>query len=191
MRKRIYIVLAAVCGLALIAGIVVATGLVGPGGTSRCSKGGSPPGASPLGPGKPTTVARAQTIARFPVLIPDVRAARLSNLTRTWATDQPSVALDFADGRVLIILAPAHYTNARANFEKFITQNHATAVIGNVHQHPALVITPNTDACGSNPAVVEFDHKGIDVTIYSGSYGTDTLLAIANSLRQRIPWHRS
>ena len=91
----------------------------------------------------------------------------------------------------MIIFAPAHYINARAHFEKFITQNHATAVIGHVHKHPALVIAPNTDACGSNPAVVEFDHKGIDVTIYSGSYGTDTLLAIANSLRQRIPWHRS
>lgn len=61
-------------------------------------------------------------------------------------------------------------------------QNHAAATIGHVHSHPALVISPRTDGCGSNPALVEFDHGGIDISIYSTSYGTQTLLSVADSL---------
>ena len=188
MRQRIYIVAAAACCLTLIAALLLATGVIGSrGDTTSCSKGASPPGSSPLGPSTATTVAGAEAIAGFPVLTPDVRAARMSNLTGTWASHRPAVALSFSGGQVLIIEEPAHYADARANFERFIEQNNASAVVGSVHTHPALVITPDTDGCGSNPAVVEFKHRGIDITIYSGRYGTRTLLAIADSLRRRIP----
>jgi len=33
----------------------------------------------------------------------------------------------------------------------------------------------------------ELDRRGIDINIYSSSYGTDTLLSIAASLRERSP----
>jgi hypothetical protein len=52
-----------------------------------------------------------------------------------------------------------------------------------VHRQPALVITPRTDSCGSNPAWVEFEHSGIDINIYSSGYGTGTLPSVANSLK--------
>jgi len=53
-----------------------------------------------------STVAGAQEAAEFPVLVPDVQAARLTNLTHTWADDQRYVALIFAAGKVTITLAP-------------------------------------------------------------------------------------
>jgi hypothetical protein len=58
-----------------------------------------------------------------------------------------------------------------------------TAAIGQVNGQPALVITPNTDASThSNPAVVIFNRNSVHVGIYSNTYGTDTLLAIAESM---------
>ncbi len=117
------------------------------------------------------------------MLIPVAAAARRSNLTQTWVDNRRHVALSFARGKITITMAPANYSNARTEFRRFIAQNHAVAVIGHVHRHPALVITPRTDGCGSNPAWVEFKRNGIDVNIYSASYGTNTLLSIADSLR--------
>ena len=88
----------------------------------------------------------------------------------------------------MIMMAPGHYTNALSEFTRFIAQNHVAASIGHVHGHPALVIIPHTDGCGSNPAWVELDRRGIDINVYSSSYPTDTLLAVAASLGQRNPW---
>ncbi len=187
MRKWVYITVAAAGGLGLILAIVLVSGVVKLGGTTDCSKGASPPGSSPIAGGKATTVTHAQSVARFPVLMPDVRAARLSNLSKTWVNDQRYVVLEFAGGKVTIMQAPAIYSSAIKEFQRFVAHSHATAAIGHVHRHPALVISPHTDACGSNPAWVEFEHKGIDINVYSGRYGTDTLLAVADSLRQWIP----
>jgi len=62
--------------------------------------------------------------------------------------------------------------------------NKVTAAIGQVNGRPALVITPDTDARShSNSAVVIFNWNGVSVGIYSHTYGTDTLLAIAESMR--------
>jgi hypothetical protein len=80
------------------------------------------------------------------------------------------------------MLARANYSDALTDFRRFIVQSHVAAAIGPVHSHPALVITPRTDMCGSNPAWVEFDSGGIDISIYSTSYGTQTLLSVADSL---------
>ena len=189
MRKWIYPAIGTVGGLGLIVAVVLVSGAVRLGGTVTCSKAASRPGAGPLAGGKQTSVAEAQSIAGFPVLIPDVRAARRSNLSQTWVNSQRYVAMTFAHGNVTIMFAPAIYTNALRDFQRFIDQNHVTAAIGYVHRQPALVITPGTDACGSNPAWVEFEHNGIDINIYSSGYGTGTLLSVADSLKQRIPWH--
>ena len=149
--------------------IVFGTGVVRLGATPQCSEGGSRPGEGPLGGGTTTTLANAQSTARFPVLTPAVSAASLSNLTQVWVNKQRNVALVFRHGKVMITFAPAIYNDALKEFQRFIAQNHVTAAIGHVHRHPALVITPHTDGCGSNPAWVEFKRGRIDISIYSGA----------------------
>jgi hypothetical protein len=182
MRKWVILAVAAFCCLGLIATVVLVSGVLSSGGSTECSKGGGPRNGSPLGPSRTTTPADAQAAAGFPVLVPHVPAARPANLTHAWIDDRRHVALVFAGGKVTIMLARAIYSDALTDFRRFIAENHATATIGHVHRHPALVISPRTDSCGSNPAWVEFDHRGIDISIYSTSYGTQTLLSVAASL---------
>ena len=182
MRKWVFAVVAAIGTLGLIAAMVLVSGVLRSNGSAECSKGGGPRNGSPLGPSRTTTLAGAQAAAEFPVLVPNVQAARIANLSHAWVDDQRQVALVFAAGKVKITLARANYTDALTEFRRFIAQNHAAAKIGQVHSHPALVISPRTDSCGSNPAWIEFDHEGIDISIYSASYGTQTLLSVANSL---------
>jgi hypothetical protein len=182
MRTWVYVVVGAVSALGLVAAVVLVSGVTRSGGSVHCSKVAGPRNGSPLGLSKATTITGAQDAAGFPVLIPHVPAARLANLTRAWVDNRGHVALVFASGKVTITLAPALYSDALTDFRRFIAQNHAAAIIGHVHRHPALLISPRTDSCGSNPAWVEFDHRGIDVDIYSSSYGTETLLSVADSL---------
>jgi hypothetical protein len=182
MRKWVVVAVAAAGCLGLIVAVVLVSGVMRSASSSECSKGGGPRNGSPLGPSRTTTLAGAQVAAGFPVLVPHVQAARPANLTHAWVDDRRRVALVFAAGKVTITLARANYSDALTEFQRFIAQNHASAVIGRVHKQPALVISPRTDGCGSNPAWVEFDHRGIDVNLYSTSYGTETLLAVADSL---------
>jgi hypothetical protein len=64
-------------------------------------------------------------------------------------------------------------------------KNRVTTAIGQVNGRPALVITPDTNAyTHSNPAVVIFNRNSVHVGIYSNTYGTDTLLAIVESMHQ-------
>jgi hypothetical protein len=188
MRRRVFIVIAIGGGLALALAIVMLSGVIRFGASARCSYAVAPVGAGPLPGGKLTTVARAQSIAGYPIPLPNVAAARPANLTQAWANGQRTVAQVFAAGKITIMLAPASYPNALAHFRQFIAQNHAAAAIEHVRGQPALVITAHTDACGSNPAWVEFDQSGADINIYSSTYGTGTLLSVAGSLRPRTPW---
>ena len=59
-----------------------------------------------------------------------------------------------------------------------------TAII-QIDGRPTLVITPHTDPNNPNPAYVEFDRQGVEVNIYSNTYGTRTLLGVAQSMRSR------
>jgi hypothetical protein len=182
MRKWVFVVVAAVASLGLIAAVVLISGVLRSGGSAECSKGGGPRNGSPLGLSRTTTVPDAQAAAGFPVLVPHVQAARPANLTHAWIDDRRRVAQVFAGGKVTITLARANYPDALTDFQRFIAQNHAAATIGRVHKQPALVISPRTDGCRTNPAWIEFDHRGIDINIYSTSYGTQTLLSVADSL---------
>jgi hypothetical protein len=182
MRKWVTLAVAAVCCFGLTAAVVLGSGVLRSGGSTECSRISGPRNGSPLGPSRTTTLADAQAAAGFPVLVPHVPAARPANLTHAWIDDRRHVALVFAAGKVTITLARANYSDALTDFRRFIAENHATATIGHVHRHPALVISPRTDICGSNPAWVEFDHRGTDIDIYSTSYGTQTLLSVADSL---------
>jgi hypothetical protein len=183
MRKWVFVGLAAVGGLGLIATVVLVSGVLRSGSATECSKLARPQNGSPLMSSTMTTPVGAQAAAGFPVLLPHVQAARPANLTHTWVDDRHRrVALVFAGGKVTIVLARANYSDARTDFRRFIAQNHAAAIIGQVHEQPALVISPRTDGCGSNPAWVEFDHRGLDISIYSTNYGTQALLSVADSL---------
>lgn len=182
MRKLVFVVVAVVGCLGLIAAVVLVSGVMRSGGSTECSRLTGPRNGSPLGAGRTTTIAVAQDTARFPVLVPHVPAARPANLTHAWIDGRSHVALVFAGGKVTITLARAIYPDALTDFRRFIAQNHVTAVIGRVLKHPALVISPRTDICGSNPAWVEFDYRGTDINVYSTTYGTDMLLSVADSL---------
>jgi hypothetical protein len=146
----------------------------------------------PLGPPGPvaekTTVAGAQAAAGFPVPVPNDAAASPANMTQAWVNKHNGeVALVFDKGKIDITMARATQQKDLRYFQAFVSQknkNRVTDAIGQVNGRPALVITPNTSAiCHCNPAVVEFNRNGIDVSIYSSTYGTDTLYAIANSMR--------
>jgi hypothetical protein len=146
---------------------------------------GPPPDlAHPLVNGQATTVANAQAAAGFPVPLPNTAVASQGNLTQAWMdSTQQQVALVFDGGKLTIMMWPATYQNPTSEFQTFIAENNATAAIGQVNGQPALVIQPNTDAPRSNPAWVEFDRNGIDINVVSSSYGTDTLLTVANSMQ--------
>ena len=141
--------------------VVVIAGVTGSGGAAQCSKIAGPPNGSPLVSGRPTTIAGAQAVAGFPVLVPHVQAARLHNLTHAWVDGRRHVALVFAAGKVTITQAPATRLDAVTGFRRFVAQNPAGAAIGRVHGQPALVISPRAATAadpirpGSNSSTTE------------------------------------
>lgn len=135
-----------------------------------------------------STVAGAQAKVGYPVPVPSTPAASRANLTHVWVTPRNNrqVALVFDNGRVDVLMHPATYRSALHHFHAFVAEKEknggVTAEIGQVNGRPALVISPGTDRSHSNSAVVNFWRNGIDVGIYSHTHGTDTLLAIAESM---------
>ena len=194
-----FLVVVAAWAITAVLGLVIVGKVTGSGPMSTGSArhmGGLPglgwnPNRYPLGPpglAEKTTAAGAQAAAGFPVPVPSDAAASRANLTQAWVNKyNGEVALVFDKGKVDITMARATQQKDLRYFQAFVAQknkNRVTAAIEQVNGRPALVITPNTSAvCHCNPAVVEFDQNGIDVSIYSNTYGMGTLLAIANSMR--------
>jgi hypothetical protein len=137
-----------------------------------------------------TTVAGAPAAGGYPVPMPSTAAASRVNLTEVWVAPHNGrqAALVFDKGKVRILMSPATYQLALGYFHAFVrekSKNRVTAAIGQVNGRPALVVTSNTSALThSNPAVVNFWRNGILISIYSNTYGTGTLLAVANSMQQ-------
>lgn len=202
-RARGFWVVVAAWAVTASVGVVVLSRVTefGPASAGTAAQRGQAPGLSwdvslyPLGPpGSPvaerTTVAGAAAIAGFPVLVPTGAGISRANLSQVWVnTHGPGreVALVFDRGKVDILMHRATYQSDLSYFRAFVAQkekNRATAALGHVNGRRALIITPSTDALThSNPAVVEFNRKGVDVAIYSHSYGTHTMLAIADSMK--------
>ena len=136
-----------------------------------------------------TTVAGAQAAVGYSVPVPSTAAASRANLTQVWVAPQTGhqTAYVFDEGKVRILVSPATYQSALHYLHAFVAEkdkNRVTAAIGQVSGRPALIISPNTGALThSNPAVVNFYGNGVLVSIYSNTYGTDTLLGIANSMQ--------
>ena len=127
--------------------------------------------------------------------MPSTAAASRANLTQAWVSGSTlprkdrEVALVFDKGKIEILMHRATYQSALRYFHAFIAERNqnggVTAEIGQVNGRPALVITPGTNYSHSNPAVVNFWRNGVLIRIFSNikAYGTDTLLAIASSMR--------
>ena len=98
MRKWVYGAIATVGSLGLVLAILVVTGVFRSGGSVACSKLATSPG---LFNGTATTVTTAQAVARYPVLLPGVPAARLANLSQAWVAGR-TVELIFGQGKISI-----------------------------------------------------------------------------------------
>jgi hypothetical protein len=135
------------------------------------------------------TVVRAPAAVGYPIPMPSTAAASRVNLTQVWVAPQNGrqTALVFDNGKVRILMSPATYQSALRYFRNFVREknkNRVTAAIGQVNGRSALIITPNTSAFNhANPAVVNFWRDGVLISVYSNTYGTDTLLVIASSMQ--------
>jgi hypothetical protein len=201
------LVVAAAWAITVVAGLVIAGMVTGPGpasaGPARHTGGVRNPigwngNLYPLGPpgsgmAEKTTIAGAGAKAGFAVPVPSTAVASRMSLTQAWVngntipSEERQVALVFDNGKMQILMHRATYQSALRYFRAFVaekSQNRVTAAIGQVNGRPALVITPDTDALThSNPATVNFWRNGLFISLYSHTYGTDTLLAIASSMR--------
>jgi len=206
-RARGFLVVAAAWAITAVVGLVIAGTVTGPGPASAGPAGHTGGVRNPIGwngnlyplgpPGsgmaEKTTVAGAGAKAGYSVPVPSDPAASRANLTQAWVngntipSEERQVALVFDNGKVQILMHRSTYQSALRYFRAFVAEkdlNRVTAALGQVNGRPALVITPDTDALThSNPATVNFWRNGILISIYSHTYGTDTLLAIASSMR--------
>jgi hypothetical protein len=184
-----WIVLSWIAAVALALAIAAVAGRTNQ-PTTTAPRGGSLQGLSathPLLGGQQVPVGEVSSDVGYSVPIPNAEEASQSSLTATWVrTDQGQVALVFDDGKLTIMMQPANYEDPATEFKTFIDENNGDASIGQVNGQPALVIEPRTDASKSNLAWVEFDFNGIDVNVVSATYGTDQLLAVADSMQAGV-----
>ncbi|HEV2373591.1 MAG TPA: hypothetical protein VGS19_15635 [Streptosporangiaceae bacterium] len=152
-------------------------------GSSSASSGPAPDYSRPFLHERQTTVAGAQSAAGYPVTMPNAPLADAKTLDKVWvSTPLHQVALVFDHGKVTVMLSRATYHDPTSFFAKFRHGLDAKSTVEHINGHPVLVITPHTDPTGANPAWVELDLNGVDTNLVSRTYGTATLLAIAQSM---------
>ncbi len=96
----------------------------------------------------------------------------------------PETALTFNGGTVTVLVGRATYKNPGKTFRTELAAiKVGHAAIGRVNNRPALVVQPRTDYTKSNPALVEFNLHGLDINVISTKYGTNLLIAIAESIK--------
>jgi hypothetical protein len=141
-----------------------------------------------------TTLAGASAAAGFAIPMPSVTspiragsgAARKISLTlsQVWESPGHEIALVFNGGQVTMLVGPASYTDAGRAYRTMLAAVKAgRAAIGRVNGRPAFIAWPRTDYTKSNPALVEFSRKGLDINVLSTKLSPNTLLAIAGSVR--------
>ncbi len=193
-RARGFLVVAASGAITAVAGLVIAGTVTGsgpaPAGPARHAGGERNPigwngNLYPLGPpgllgAEKTTVAGIQAKVGYPVPVPSTAAASRANLTQVWVAphNNRQAALVFDKGKVDIDTMPYTYQNALSYFHAFVAQKSKNdapnAAIRQVNGRPALV---------TGRGAVSFWRNGILISIYSDTYGSRTLLAIASSMR--------
>lgn len=189
--RRLPRVVAAVVALAVIG--TVAAGCQG----RPDSKGQARPSGSgvartdsnPLGAGREVTLADVRKFAGFPVLTPGSIAGIQTAVSKVWVNSKlHQVALGLDLGQITIMMWPVQpaHENALKYFRAFKQHNHASIDIGNINGAPVLIIKPHTDFYKTNPAWVEFYRDGVDVNIYSSSFGARSLLRVARSMHETV-----
>jgi hypothetical protein len=172
-------------------GLAIAAVMTGASEGRTPVRGGTLAGLSPTQPllgGQQIALANASSAVGFSVPIPDTQVASRGTLTATWAVaSRQQVALVFGQGALTATMQPADYKDPASEFSAFVSETNSQASLGKVDGLPTLVITPGTDYYKTNPAWVEFDLNGIDINIFSASYSTDQLLAVADSMVQSTP----
>lgn len=145
------------------------------------------PGNEPFPGGHPTTIAGAQSAVRFPILVPHNALADRRTLSQVWVSQASRlVALVYGQRKITILMRPwpvAQSPGKWFRYERRVMIN-KYVTIGRVNGGPALIVLkPNIDYCHANPALVEFYWRGIDILVFSRSYGAAALLRIADSMR--------
>lgn len=142
----------------------------------------APADGDPLFTGVQTDLAGAARAVGYNVITP-TDTQRSGTLMAVWADGQRGMVALVYSPDLTIYQEPATYSDPATEFQNFINQNSdVTATLGTADERTALIIEPGTDAY-SNPAVVEFDYNGIDISLYSSIYSTSTLVLIANSMK--------
>jgi hypothetical protein len=132
----------------------------------------------------PAATAAAEVGFRMPMpqasaMVPAVK------VTQAWVDPvRHRVALILDGGRVTIMMWPVQsgQSGALSRFRLFEKTNHADIRIGSIHGQPALIIKQRTDEARTNPAWIEFYRNGIDINVFSHSYGSAALLQLAQHL---------
>jgi hypothetical protein len=143
-----------------------------------------PSGAPPIIGAVEVSLAAAESVAPFPLLLPSDPNANTDNLTQIWWSppDQEMALLFGQDSAVEILMSPSTTDNPGGSYQEFLDQNLSKASIETVQGQPALVIEPGTDYPGTNPAFVRVTLDNVDVAIQSHTLSDSDLLQIAESL---------
>jgi hypothetical protein len=136
----------------------------------------------PLDGGEEVTLGEAERKAKYKIPLPSDSEANRSNLDKVFASEGHDVALRFSSD-VLLILEPAQFTDARAEFESLVSSGALpNGRVEDVRGHPALVVDPGTDKLGTNPGSVQFLWNGISITVYAADFSGERIKDIAASI---------
>lgn len=155
-------------------------------GASRDAAGGqgvAPPGSGPLAFGVKTTLADARAGVQYDLPLPDSELANTTTLSGIWLDEKgQAVALVYDGDQLTVMMWPWQYDDPAALFLQRVQASSAKETVSAVNGCPALVIEPNTDVDGKNPAWIEFVCNGIDVNVESSTYTLDQLMDVASSI---------
>jgi hypothetical protein len=134
------------------------------------------------------SLSSAQSAVSFSFPAPDASAAGPGNLSGVWARSDPGeqeVALLYGGTAVTIFVEPSPYTgDTAARFASLVSQasgSASQASLGAVDGNVALILAPN-DPTTYQPTMVEFVQNGVDIRVTSTTYGTSTLMDIADNM---------
>ncbi len=128
---------------------------------------------------------QAQSVARFSLPVPHTSIAGAATLSQVWVNQGHTlVAFIYGHRKVTIELSPWTVTQRPSRWFRHELQimSKKSAIIGQIHGGPALIVQPKTDYCHANPALVEFYWRGTDINITSTTQDTAALIRIADSM---------
>lgn len=190
LRQHKILVLALLGGLA--AAFVLQGVLAGATNNDDANDGGFTlrQGSGPFPIGQESTLEKAADIVPFDIYMPASKELNQSTLTRVWVTTFEStetpqkLALEFgtSGGTVVIIEQLKEFGSPQQQFGRFVEDGISSASVETIRDAPALVIQPDTDSDGENPAYVEVVRSDVDINIYSDHVLPQPLIEAAASM---------